>query len=197
MAAQILESLTASNIFDLRGVVAVVTGGGSGIGMMISSTLVANGAKVYIIGPNQSGLDSVCAKYNAESTGVATRGSMHGIEGDIRLKSEAIRLASEISAREPHGVTILFNNAGINAAHFTRPTNKPDGSPPTAADFVSACFDEISEGDFQNVLSTNAVGPYWLTMAFLPLLERGDDFVDEWVDEGQRNLWFLLSVLVL
>lgn len=79
MADAILDRLTATNIFDLRGVVAVVTGGGTvrsaasprpsfllsvpcllvikGIGLMISTTLMANGAKVYIIGPKQEDLD--------------------------------------------------------------------------------------------------------------------------------------------
>ncbi|KAJ7112562.1 NAD-P-binding protein [Mycena epipterygia] len=165
MADTILESLTASNIFDLRGVVAVVTGGGTGIGMMISSTLVANGATVYIIGPGQEDLDKVSANYNAAAEKVPTRGRMIGLEGDIRLKTEAKRLADEISKREKH-ITVLFNNAGIHSGRYTRP--KPDA---TAADYVSAYFDAVSQEDFTDVLSTNAVGPYWLTFAFLPLLE--------------------------
>ncbi|KAJ7062477.1 NAD(P)-binding protein [Mycena amicta] len=178
MADKILESLSASNIFDLRGVVAVVTGGGSGIGMMISSTLVANGATVYIIGPKQAELDSICAKYNAAAEKTALRGRMHGLEGDIRLKSEATRLASEISTRAPNGVTVLFNNAGISSTPFTRPTGTSE-SPPTAADFVSACFDGVSQDEFTDVFNTNAVGPYWMTFAFLPLLERWKNSADE------------------
>jgi len=63
-ANAVLEKLTASSIFDLRGVVAVVTGGGTGIGLMISSTLVANGATVFIVGPEQAKLDSVAGAYN-------------------------------------------------------------------------------------------------------------------------------------
>lgn len=76
MADTILNELDASKLFDFQGVVAVVTGGGTvstrhlinwanndineclqGIGMMISSTLVANGATVYIIGPKQEDLE--------------------------------------------------------------------------------------------------------------------------------------------
>ncbi|KAJ7138139.1 NAD(P)-binding protein [Mycena epipterygia] len=165
MADAILESLAASSIFDLRGVVAVVTGGGTGIGMMISSTLVANGATVYIIGPGQEDLDKVSANYNAAAEKVPTRGRMYGLEGDIRLKTEAKRLADEIAKREKD-ITVLFNNAGINAGHYARP-----GPNATAADYVKACFDDVSQDDFADVLNTNAVGPYWLTFAFLPLLE--------------------------
>lgn len=43
-------SLSAKAIYDLTGLVAVVTGGGTGIGLMISYGLAANGAKVYITG---------------------------------------------------------------------------------------------------------------------------------------------------
>ncbi|KAF8888586.1 hypothetical protein BD779DRAFT_1523814 [Infundibulicybe gibba] len=153
------NNLTASNIFDLRGVVAVVTGGGTGIGLMLSSTLVANGATVYIIGPKQSDLDK-------ETQG---RGRMYGIQGDIRLKaspqfSEAKRLAEEVGRREKH-ITVLFNNAGILAGAFNPP------STPTASAYVASLFDGISPDDFDNVFRTNAVGPYYLTFAFLPLLE--------------------------
>ncbi|KAJ7020339.1 hypothetical protein C8F04DRAFT_1242052 [Mycena alexandri] len=162
----ILESLTASNIFDLRGVVAVVTGGGTvRIGMMISSTLVANGATVYIIGPAQEDLDKVCATYNAAAETVSTRGRMHGLQGDVRVKSEAKRLAEAITSREK-AITVLFNNAGIAVGQYAP---LPAGA--RAADFVAACFDAVSQEDFTDTLNTNAVGPYWLTFAFLPLLE--------------------------
>ncbi|KAK7016305.1 NAD(P)-binding protein [Favolaschia claudopus] len=174
MADAILQSLTASNVFDLRGVVAVVTGGGkasyqtscNGIGMMISSTLVANGATVYIVGPNQGDLDKVCTNYNAASKDIPTGGCMYGLEGDVRLKSEATRLATAIGEREK-AVTVLFNNAGIHRGGYER-----RGSNATAADYVSAYFENVSQDDFTDVLNTNAVGPYWLTFVFLPLLER-------------------------
>jgi NAD(P)-dependent dehydrogenase (short-subunit alcohol dehydrogenase family) len=42
------EDLKGSKLFDVSHVTAVVTGGGTGIGLMITQALVANGAKVYI-----------------------------------------------------------------------------------------------------------------------------------------------------
>jgi NAD(P)-dependent dehydrogenase (short-subunit alcohol dehydrogenase family) len=45
--------------------VAVITGGGSGLGFMIAATLVANGAKVYITGRRQSALDESITKLNS------------------------------------------------------------------------------------------------------------------------------------
>jgi NAD(P)-dependent dehydrogenase (short-subunit alcohol dehydrogenase family) len=40
----------AGNLFDLSGKIALVTGGGTGIGLMIAQGLAANNAKVYITG---------------------------------------------------------------------------------------------------------------------------------------------------
>lgn len=107
-ANAVLNTLTASNIFDLRGVVAVVTGGGTvsarlhvqrsdltirfvvhafqGIGLMISSTLMANGATVYIIGPDQKQLDAIARTYNDAAQGHANRGKIVGLQGDVRSK---------------------------------------------------------------------------------------------------------------
>jgi NAD(P)-dependent dehydrogenase (short-subunit alcohol dehydrogenase family) len=44
------SQLSAAKIHDLSGKVALVTGGGTGIGLMIARGLAANRAKVYISG---------------------------------------------------------------------------------------------------------------------------------------------------
>ena len=58
------EDLKVGKLFDVSKFVAVVTGGGTGIGLMITQALVANGATVYIIGRRQDALDSVINQYN-------------------------------------------------------------------------------------------------------------------------------------
>ncbi|KAJ8083196.1 hypothetical protein PM082_009066 [Marasmius tenuissimus] len=167
-----LEAQHASNLFNLRGVVAVVTGGGSGIGLMISSTLIANGAKVYIVGLKQADMDRVANIYNEAAEKIPGSGKMVGLEADISVKSEAKRLADEIGSREPY-VTVLFNNAGIQGGQFVPP------SLPSASEYVSAFFDAIKEQDFTNVFNTNAASAYWMTFAFLPLLEKWKNSTEE------------------
>jgi NADP-dependent 3-hydroxy acid dehydrogenase YdfG len=48
MASQ--TDLSAASLFNIKGWVAVVTGGGSGLGLVTANTLAANGVKVYITG---------------------------------------------------------------------------------------------------------------------------------------------------
>jgi short-subunit dehydrogenase len=88
-------------------ITAVVTGGATGIGLMITQALQANGAKVYITGRRKEVLEQTQKIY---STGP---GSIHILPGDVSKKDEAIRLAEEISQKEPNGIHLLVNNAGI------------------------------------------------------------------------------------
>jgi NAD(P)-dependent dehydrogenase (short-subunit alcohol dehydrogenase family) len=43
-----MDELKGSKLFDVSHLTTIVTGGGTGIGLMITQALVANGAKVYI-----------------------------------------------------------------------------------------------------------------------------------------------------
>jgi FlaA1/EpsC-like NDP-sugar epimerase len=51
--------LTMDKVFPVKDKVALVTGGGSGIGLMITQTLAVNGAKVYIVGRTEEKLEKV------------------------------------------------------------------------------------------------------------------------------------------
>ncbi|EJC98020.1 NAD-binding protein [Fomitiporia mediterranea MF3/22] len=197
----ILDKLTASNIFDLRGVVAVITGGGTGIGLMISTTLMANGATVYIIGPKQEQLDAISKVYNDTVQGQSGRGKLVGLQGDIRLKEEAKRLADEVGRRESH-VTVLFNNAGILEGRLSRPpadsapnsSLEPASKPTSAAEYLNRYW-EVTPDQFDNTLRTNAFSAYWISAAFLPLLEAwktspgGKKFAPQIIMTSSMNGW--------
>jgi hypothetical protein len=57
-----------------------------GIGLMIATTLVANGATVYIVGPKQADLDKIAKVYNEAAGKIPGKGRVHGLEGDVRQK---------------------------------------------------------------------------------------------------------------
>lgn len=197
---EVLGNLSAASIFNLNGVVAVVTGGGTGIGLMISTALMSNGAKVYIVGPDQKNLDSIASAYNDANHGRG-KGRLIGIRGDIRLKDEAKRLAKEIKEREGH-ITILFNNAGIFEGGLTFPpavsapnTSASPASKETSADLFAERYLAITQENFNNTFATNTIGPYWMSAAFLPLLEAwkstpgGAKFAPQIVMISSMNGW--------
>lgn len=58
------EDLKVNKLFDVSNYTAVVSGGGTGIGLMITQALVSNGAKVYITGRREENLKKVVEKYS-------------------------------------------------------------------------------------------------------------------------------------
>ncbi|EJD40971.1 NAD(P)-binding protein [Auricularia subglabra TFB-10046 SS5] len=156
---QLLASLQSANLHNLTGLVAVITGGSTGIGLMIATTLLANGAKVYIIGLDQKQIDDVVRIYDKD-----VGGRLVGLAGDVTKKSEAKRLAGEISRREGY-INVLFNNAGVSG-----PLAKDTKGSTNVDDFIRV-LDDFSEDDFHQVSSVNTFALYFMAVAFLRLLD--------------------------
>ena len=169
-SARTNEQLGASALFSVKDLTAVVTGGGTGIGLMITQALVANGAKVYITGRRQEALDSVVKQY---STGP---GSIHALSCDISQKEEVIKLAEEVSKKEQKGIHLLVNNAGIARDDSTRfsSAGKPDFS---SAQSISEHLLKSEPEQWEDTFRTNVTAQYFTTAAFLPLLAKGRDVV--------------------
>lgn len=64
--------LSFENIFRLKGRVALVTGGGTGIGWMIAEGLAVNGAKVYIAGRRKAVLEDAAKRYTEQNKGTGS-----------------------------------------------------------------------------------------------------------------------------
>src|SRR5580704_13134913 len=85
---------------NLKNAVALVTGGGSGIGRGIAEALAASGAKVAITGRNKTRLDEA-----AQAMGV------HPIHADVSIEADVQRTYAQVL--EKFGdLDILVNNAG-------------------------------------------------------------------------------------
>ncbi|QDS68405.1 hypothetical protein FKW77_010772 [Venturia effusa] len=160
------EQLKASKLFDVSHVTAVVTGGGSGIGLMITQGLASNGAKVYITGRREEALKKVVDQYN---TGP---GKIIALPGDVNDKTDIERLASEISKKEPEGIQLLVNNAGIARDDSTKfsSAGQPDMNDPVA---ISKHFMKSDPQSWADTFQTNSTGPFFTSMAFLPQLAKG------------------------
>ncbi|EWG38308.1 hypothetical protein FVEG_01565 [Fusarium verticillioides 7600] len=162
------EVLKAAALFDVSHITAVVTGGATGIGLMITQALQSNGAKVYITGRRKEVLEQTQKTYG---TGP---GSIHVLPGDVSEKDEAVRLAEEVSKKEPKGVHLLVNNAGIAEDDNTKFSSA--GEPDTSdAKALSQHFLKTEPEQWADTLKTNVTGPYYMSMAFLPLLAKGHE----------------------
>ncbi|KAL5586990.1 hypothetical protein FOVSG1_012126 [Fusarium oxysporum f. sp. vasinfectum] len=164
------EVLKAAALFDVSHITAVVTGGATGIGLMIAQALQSNGAKVYITGRRKEVLEQTQKTYG---TGP---GSIHVLPGDVSERDEAIRLAEEVGNKEPNGIHLLVNNAGIAEDDNTKfclvlaSAGEPDTSDAKA---LSEHFLKTEPQQWADTLKTNVTGPYYMSMAFLPLLAKG------------------------
>ena len=160
------DDLHRSNLFDVSAVTAVISGGGTGLGLMMAQVLQSHGAKVYIIGRREEALETVVKEY---STGP---GQIIPLQGDISQKDECIRLASELSEREPKGITALINNAGIardSNTGFTK-NGQPDMSD---AEAISKHMLRSEPEHWAATFETNVTAQYFMSAAFIPLLAKG------------------------
>ncbi|HBY60183.1 MAG TPA: hypothetical protein DEH78_10195, partial [Solibacterales bacterium] len=85
------------------GKVAIVTGGGTGIGLETARQLVAEGARVVLNGRREAVLHSAAASLGAHNAAV--------VAGDISQPEVSLRLVEE-AEKLFGGVDILINNAG-------------------------------------------------------------------------------------
>ncbi|GAA5929622.1 SDR family NAD(P)-dependent oxidoreductase [Sporobolomyces koalae] len=170
--------LLAAKLFNVKGLVAVVTGGGSGIGLMATQALAANGARVYITGRRSEYLATVVEKFGNE-----VEGEIIAMPGDVTNKEDVIRLAKEIGEREG-GIHILVNNAGIAGER-----TKLDGLDTPQA-FSEAHLKEQTYAGWDDVFRTNATSGFMTAMAFLPLLAkftRGGDAAGKAIFDDYRT----------
>lgn len=131
-----------SDLFDVSGKTALVTGGSRGIGLMIARGLVQAGARVIV---SSRKADDV----QAAARGLAGLGDCVAIPGDISTQDGARELARATEAHFP-ALDILVNNAG--AAW---------GAP----------YDEFPESGWDKVVDLNLKTPFFLTKALTPMLK--------------------------
>ena len=96
-----------SNLFDLTGKTALVTGGATGIGKMAATGLAAAGASVFIA--SRKGED--CRKTAADINALNFSGSVEGFAADIATQTGIEALINEVQKRTAR-LNILLNNAG-------------------------------------------------------------------------------------
>jgi 3-oxoacyl-[acyl-carrier protein] reductase len=129
----------------LSGQVAVVTGGGHGIGAAIATTLSAMGATSVICGRNRAPLQ------NTQSNIRKGGGSCEVVECDLTNLNSVEALASQVQ-RMLGRADILVNNAGVGS--------------------FSTLLHELPPEEWDLVVNTNLRGVYYCIRAFAPMMIR-------------------------
>ena len=130
----------------LNGQVAVVTGGGRGIGAAIAEELATLGATVVVCGRAPGPLEATARKIQRAG------GRCEAMECDVQELASVERLAAEVE-RSYSRLDVLVNNAGIGG--FGGPLHQ---MPPE---------------NWDSVLNTNLRGVFYCVRSFVPLLARG------------------------
>ncbi|KAK9453549.1 hypothetical protein V1511DRAFT_505043 [Dipodascopsis uninucleata] len=150
---------SASALFDVKGKVCVVTGGGTGLGLEIATVLENNGAIVYILGRRKNILDNAAEKY-------AKNGKIYSIVCDVTKKDDLLKAVAEIKEQSGH-VDILFANSGVMSENQIKATEsiKKD------AKALSEYFMQCSQENWQDTFEVNVTSVFFTVMAFLELLD--------------------------
>jgi NAD(P)-dependent dehydrogenase (short-subunit alcohol dehydrogenase family) len=137
------EDYSVASLFSLSGKTALVTGGSSGLGLVIAKGLLQNGAKVII----SSRSEEKCDKALQELKKI---GEAHAWAADVtnaQHRAELLNFVSSIFGN----LNVLVNNAGANW-----------GAP----------FEDYPDEGFDKVINTNLNSVFSLTRDAVSLLEQ-------------------------
>ena len=145
--------MTTQPAKPLDGQVAVITGGGRGIGAAVASQLASLGASTVICGRTLSAL-----RQTAEAI-VQDGGQCEAVEADVCNLPSVEALARRVQSTFGR-VDVLVNNAGIGS--FAAPLH------------------QMEPGQWDSVLNTNLRGVYYCIRAFAPMMiqARGGHIVN-------------------
>lgn len=129
---------------------AVITGGGSGVGRAVALDLAADGWSIVVAGRRREPLDETISL--ARSAG-ATEAGAHAVVADVSDEGDVERVFAETVATFGR-VDLLFNNAGTGA----RP--KP--------------VDELTLDDWQRVVDVNLTGSFLCARAAMAQMKAQD-----------------------
>ena len=134
-----------SDLFDLTGKRALVTGGSKGIGLAIAEGLASAGADVVI---NSRSEEELAVAREQILKGTTRR--VHTVVADLYRREETVNLAQE-ALEVMDGIDILVNNAGTNIANPV---------------------DKITDEDWALQLELNLSAPLVLTRELVPAMKE-------------------------
>lgn len=154
-----MSQLAADSIFRVDGMIAVITGGGTGIGLTMARALATNGAaKVYLLGRRLEILEEVAKEH--PSTFIP-------IQCDVTSKS-SLQSAVDAITEQSGFVNLLVANSGVGG-----PPQRWDPSK-TISEVRQALFTDHSMEEMTFTFHVNTTGAFFTMAAFLELLDAGN-----------------------
>ena len=137
----------------LKGKIALITGGNSGIGLATAKRFVDEGAYVFITGRREPELNAAVKEIGANVTGV---------QGDVANLGDLDRLFAQIK-QEKGKLDIIFANAGI--------------TPMTAGTTPITPLGNITEEAYDSLFNVNVKGLLFTVQNVLPLMPDGGSII--------------------
>ena len=133
---------------QIAGSTAIITGASSGVGAELAVKLAAQGAKVVInYAHSQSGAEKTLQRV------LDVDGQGFCYQADVSDAVQCEAMVAETVAKYG-GLNILVNNAG------------------TTTYVAHAALDDLTDDIWQSTLGTNLMGPFYMTRAALPEMEK-------------------------
>lgn len=149
MSSSTHTQFTNTNLFNVEGWVVLVTGGATGIGLMIAQAFANNGARVYIVGRRADVLLKSAETWGAKLAN--PKGKLIPVTADITSKETIQTLADEIKAKEQK-LDVLVNNAGVSLE-----TSNTDAATEGLEALQKELWDE-SWDNWESTYRTNVIG---------------------------------------
>ncbi|RFU26922.1 Nucleoside-triphosphate phosphatase, partial [Scytalidium lignicola] len=152
------SAMDTSTLFRVDGLVAVITGGGSGLGLIMARAFAGAGAKrVYILGRRAKKLESAASHHP----------NIIPVICDVTSKA-ALQEAVDQVTKEIGYVNVAIANAG-NWGPI--PSYNPNG---TVQQLRESLFNGVSMEDFTKTFHDNMTSAFYTMLAFLELLDAGN-----------------------
>jgi NAD(P)-dependent dehydrogenase (short-subunit alcohol dehydrogenase family) len=153
--AEMRQKMTKYLDYGLEGRVAIVTGGGTGIGASTAVELAKGGAKVIIFGRREGPIEETkaeCLKYTD---------SVNALSVDVSDKAQVDKAVA--GTIDTFGkIDILVNNAGV------------EGPLEPGKTYFEDYFDTYTPEEYERFFRINTMGHYLMNIAVLPnMIEHG------------------------
>jgi len=143
VSKQDVENYVTASLFSLEGKTALVTGGSSGLGLIMAKGLLSNGARVVIASRSQEKCDMALSE-------LSEFGECWSLATDVTVSQDRQRLLQFVESKLG-GLSILINNAGAN---------------------WGAKLEDYPDEGFEKVINTNLSAVFSLTRDAVPLLAK-------------------------